>query len=146
MGLAKVSEDCEVGQVSLDSIKQRILLVDDEQYIVNALAHMLRSAGYQTDVACNGQEALDKVSRGDYDLIISDVKMPVMDGEAFYQELRDSRPSLSERIVFCTADMANPATQRFLKSSGVPFILKPFRLRTVLDMVSLRLAEMRVRA
>jgi CheY-like chemotaxis protein len=120
---------------------KNILLVDDEKHIVDALAYLLRTAGYRIDVASNGQEALDKVSRADYDLIISDVRMPVMDGEAFYHRLRASRPSLSRRIVFCTAYMDNPATQRFLRDSGVPVIPKPFRLRTVLEMVSLRLTR-----
>jgi len=130
-----------MGESNLEPTSKRILLVDDEQLIANALAHVLRTAGYQIDVACNGQEALEKVSRVDYDLIICDVRMPVMDGEAFYLQLRSSHPSLSKRVVFCTAYTDNPATQRFLKDSGAPVIPKPFRLRAVLDMVSLRLTN-----
>jgi CheY-like chemotaxis protein len=129
-----------MGEPSPESTCNRILLVDDEQLIANALAHMLRTAGYAIDLARNGQEALAKVSSADYDLIICDVKMPVMDGKAFYRELRSSRPGFCQRIVFCTGDMDNPTTRRFLKASGVPFICKPFRLGAVLKMVSLRLA------
>jgi len=132
-----------MGVPSLKSTPQRILLVDDEQLIASALAHVLRSAGYHIDVAYNGQEALERVSGVHYDLIICDVKMPVMDGEAFYLQLRSSHPSVSKRVVFCTAYADDPATQRFLKDSGAPVIPKPFRLRAVLDMVSLRLADYR---
>lgn len=135
-----------MGEPSLESMPERILLVDDEQVIANALAHVLRSAGYHIDVACNGQEALEKVSHVHYDLIICDVKMPVMDGEAFYLQLRSSHPSLGKRVVFCTAYTDDPSTQRFLKDSGAPVIAKPFRLRAVLDMVSLRLEDSRCAA
>jgi CheY-like chemotaxis protein len=118
----------------------RILLIDDEQLVATALAHMLKMAGYATDLAGNGQEALDKVSSGEYDLIICDVRMPVMDGQAFYRQLRDCRPHLSSRVVFCTGDVDNPKTRGFLDSTGAPVILKPFRLRTVLDLVTSQLA------
>ena len=117
-----------------------ILLVDDERLVVLALAHMLSSEGYHTDLAGNGLEALEKLSVADYDLIICDVRMPVMDGRAFYDQLRNVRPHLRDRVVFCTGDMDNPSTRGFLASSGVPFISKPFRLSRVLDMVSTRLA------
>ena len=117
-----------------------ILLVDDERLVVLALAHMLGSEGYHTDLAGNGLEALEKLSVADYDLIICDVRMPVMDGRAFYDQLRDFRPHLRDRVVFCTGDMDNPTTRGFLESSGAPFICKPFRLRHVLDVVSARLA------
>jgi CheY-like chemotaxis protein len=124
----------------------RILIVDDEQLVVCALAHMLRNAGYYIDVARNGREALARVSAEPYDLIICDVAMPVMDGEAFYRQLSSSRPSLSQRVVFCTGDMSNPATRRFLEASGAPVIRKPFRLPAVLDMVTLTLAQNRLLA
>lgn len=128
------------------SIASRILIVDDEQLVVCALAHMLRKAGYCADVARNGREALVKVSAEHYDLIICDVAMPVMGGEAFYRQLSSSRPSVSGRVVFCTGDSSRPATRRFLEACGAPVIRKPFRLRAVLDMVSLALAQNRLLA
>jgi len=123
------------------SISNRILVVDDERLVVTALANMLRTAGYHVDLASNGQEALENVSTEDYDLIICDLRMPVMDGQAFYRQLSGSRPHLSQRIVFCTGDMANPTTRRFLEACGAPVICKPFRLRAVLDVVSSALAN-----
>lgn len=132
-----------MGKLSQESTINRILLVEDDQPVGDALAYLLRAAGYPVDLAYNGREALEKVAAGEYDLIICDVRMPVMDGEAFYRELRRSRPGLSQRIVFCTGDPENPATRRLLKTSGVPFIRKPFRLGAVLEMVSARLVSHR---
>jgi CheY-like chemotaxis protein len=126
------------------SMANRILIVDDEQLVVCALAHMLRKAGYCTDIARNGREALLKVSAEQYDLIICDMAMPVMDGQAFYRQLSSSRPSLGRRVVFCTGDSSNPATRRFLEACGALVIRKPFRLRAVLEMVSLALAQNRL--
>ncbi len=130
-----------MGKLSKESTTGGILLVEDDQPVADALAYLLRAAGYRVDLAYNGREALEKVAAGEYDLIICDVRMPVMDGEAFYRELRRSRPSLSQRIVFCTGDPDNPGTRRLLKTSGVPFIRKPFRLGAVLEMVSARLVN-----
>jgi len=136
MGLVQLSEGPQVRQSSLQPIAPHILLVDDDQLIANALAHVLRAAGYHTDVAGDGLQALHKVAAADYDLILCDVRMPVMDGEAFYGELCAARPGLARRIVFCTADMDNPQTRHFVLTSGAPYIEKPFRMRAVLQLLS----------
>jgi DNA-binding response OmpR family regulator len=101
---------------------------------------MLKKAGYCIDVASNGWDALLKVSAEHYDLIICDVAMPVMDGQAFYHQLSSAWPSLSRRVVFCTGDSSNPTTRRLSEACGAPVIRKPFRLRVVLDVVCLALA------
>lgn len=138
MGVARAKGGQRMGKLSQESTSGGILLVEDDQPVANALAYLLRTAGYPVDLAYNGREALEKVAAGEYELIICDVRMPVMDGEAFYRELRCSHPSLSQRIVFCTGDPDNPGTRRLLKTSGVPFIRKPFRLGAVLEVVSER--------
>lgn len=119
---------------------RRILLVDDEQAILDILVRVLKTAGYLVDTAGNGQEALQRIARRDYDLIITNVRMPVLDGRAFYRHLCSSYPDLCQRVVFCTGDTADVATQRFLSSTGAPVIFKPFQLTTVLEVVSFKLA------
>jgi CheY-like chemotaxis protein len=123
-------------QTSTQALTPRILLVDDDQLIANALAHVLRSTGYHADVAGDGLQALQKVVSAEYDLIVCDVRMPAMDGEAFYRALCTSRPGLAGRVVFCTGDMDNPNTRQFVLTSGAPYIEKPFRMRAVLQMLS----------
>ncbi|MGB9880250.1 MAG: response regulator [Anaerolineae bacterium] len=120
--------------------RTRILLVDDEQAILDILVRVLKTAGYEVDTAGNGQEALQRVARRDYDLIITNIRMPVLDGRAFYRQLCGSYPHLCQRIIFCTGDTADVATQRFLNSTGAPVIFKPFQLTTVLEMVACKLA------
>jgi DNA-binding response OmpR family regulator len=128
------------------SLQSKILLVDDERDILDILARVLVSAGYDVDTACNGQVALEKIALQDYDLIITNVRMPVMSGDVFYRQLCVSHPCLSKRVIFCTGDIANLATQRFLNSTGAPVIFKPFQLSTVLEVVSWKLTKARVPA
>jgi len=128
------------------SMPSRILIVDDEQDILDILARVLRIAGYDVDMASNGQVALEKVSLQDYVLIITNIRMPVMGGEAFYRQLCSSYPGLSKRVIFCTGDIANLATQRFLNATGAPVILKPFQLITMLELISWKLTNDRTPA
>ncbi|MBC7231731.1 MAG: response regulator [Chloroflexi bacterium] len=123
---------------------KRILLVDDEQAILDILARVLTTAGYTVDTAGNGQEALQRVACRDYDLIITNVRMPVLDGRAFYRHLCGFYPHLSQRVIFCTGDTADVATQRFLNSTGAPVIFKPFQLTILLEMVAYKLATCQV--
>ncbi len=122
-------------RVVRQSLVKSVLIIDDEFLIANALAHMLRAAGYDADLARDGKEALGMVSSVPYDLVICDVRMPVMDGIEFYAHLKRLRPDLAKRVAFCTGDLDNPRTRDFLQNCGVPFLQKPFRLRGLLDIV-----------
>ena len=128
------------------SMPNKILIVDDEQDILDILTRALGTAGYEVETASNGQVALEKVSLQSYDLIITNIRMPVMDGEAFYRQLCSTYPDLSKRVIFCTGDVANPVTQRFLKATGAPVIFKPFQLNTVLQTVAWELNKDRATA
>jgi CheY-like chemotaxis protein len=88
---------------------------------------------------------LEQVALRDYDLIITNMRMPIMGGEEFYRRLTSSFPRMSQKVVFCTGDIANQDTQRFLGSTGAPVIFKPFQLRTVLEVVAWQLARERER-
>ena len=121
----------------------RLLIVDDEQDILDILARALGAAGYVIDTAPNGFAALQALAVHEYDLILSNIRMPVMGGEEFYRQLCRLHARLSRCIVFCTGDIANLATQRFLSSTGAPVIFKPFLLRTVLEVVASKLARER---
>lgn len=145
MGVARPLEQPYMKQPRQESAQARILLVDDEEDILDILARLLRSASYLVDLAGNGQMALEHVARQDYDLIISNIRMPVMGGEEFYRRLAGSFPHMVRKVIFCTGDIANQDTQRFLSSLGAPVIFKPFQLRTVLEVVAWQLARERER-
>ncbi len=108
-----------------------ILVVDDEPEIAALLAEMLSGDGHQVDVAANGVVALEKLGKQTYDLIVSDIKMPELDGPGFYREVEARRSELRGRFVFLTGDTLSAATREFLEQTGVPTLIKPFTWEAV---------------
>jgi DNA-binding NtrC family response regulator len=90
------------------------------------LAEFLSLDDHQVDRAANGREALDLVRRREYALIVSDVRMPDVDGPALYRELASDSPQLARRMLFVTGDVIRPETRRFLEESRLLFLEKPF--------------------
>jgi two-component system NtrC family sensor kinase len=111
---------------------RRILIVDDEAHVRELLAQICREIGHDPVVACDGQEALVVVGREpQLGAVLSDLRMPNMDGVAFYHELRARSHPLASRIVFLSGDLARAETASFLKEAGRPVLAKPFRVAQV---------------
>lgn len=108
------------------------LLVEDEPALRAAVGDALGDAGFVVDRAADGEEALARVRARDYDLIVCDLKMPRLDGPAFFARLSEEKPALARRVVFVTGDVAGTDAERFLESSGCRWLAKPFRLRDLL--------------
>lgn len=106
----------------------RALLVEDERVVGDLLAEFLTLEAYEVDRAMNGREALELVRRWAYALIVSDVRMPDVDGPAFYYELRSASPELTRRMVFVTGDIMSPETRRFLDETCLRYLEKPFTI------------------
>lgn len=109
-----------------------VLVVEDEAALGAAVAEALGDAGFTVDRAGDGIEALDRVRARPYDLIVCDLKMPRLDGSAFYRELETSHPALTRRILFVTGDVAGTDAERFLEETGCQWLAKPFRLKDLL--------------
>lgn len=112
-------------------MERTILVVDDEAEITGVLAEMLRADGHQVETAANGVVALEKLGAREYDLVLSDVRMPGLDGPGLYRELELRHPSLLPRFVFITGDVLGAETRRFLEQTGSPSLGKPFVLDEV---------------
>jgi PAS domain S-box-containing protein len=112
-----------------------ILVVEDEAKLASAVVDALRDAGYIVQHAPDGEEALTKVKANAFDLVICDLKMPRMDGKAFYKMLSAAAPGLAKRVIFVTGDVAGTDAERFLEDSGCRWLAKPFRLGDLLRAV-----------
>jgi signal transduction histidine kinase/CheY-like chemotaxis protein len=110
---------------------RNILVVDDEEVIVELLNEVLSTAGHRVETARNGRQALDKILHAGYDAVISDLKMPGLDGSGLYDTVCRRKPEMASRFVFSTGDTASPATQDFFKKTGCPCLSKPFDLQSV---------------
>jgi signal transduction histidine kinase len=121
--------------------RRRILVVDDEESIQQLLTGVLEMDGHDVQVANNGREALERVGREPFDLIITDIKMPVMGGPDLYRKLSDDANPLARRVIFITGDTVAPETRKFLQGVDNAVLAKPFRLRDVRESVRAALAR-----
>ncbi|HEV8617339.1 MAG TPA: response regulator [Methylomirabilota bacterium] len=115
--------------------RKRLLVIDDEAEVAAVMAEALEREGHTVDVAPNGAVALDMVAGAAYDLILTDTKMPVLDGEGFYEELRRRFPALGGRIIFLTGDVLSQEKRAFLDRTGAPVLMKPCDLAEVRRLV-----------
>ncbi|PYR77552.1 MAG: hybrid sensor histidine kinase/response regulator, partial [Acidobacteria bacterium] len=97
-----------------------------------AVAESLADAGFSVDRAGDGEEALQRVKGRAYDLIVCDLKMPRLDGTAFFRALEREAPDIARRILFVTGDVAGTEAERFLEEAGCRWLAKPFRLKDLL--------------
>jgi two-component system cell cycle sensor histidine kinase/response regulator CckA len=112
-----------------------ILLVEDEMALATAVIEALHDAGYVVQHASDGEDALEKVKGEAFDLVLCDLKMPRLDGIAFYERLEAAAPGLSKHVIFVTGDVAGTAAEKFLEESGCRWLAKPFRLGDLLRVV-----------
>jgi signal transduction histidine kinase len=112
-----------------------ILVVEDEEALATAVTDALRDAGYVVEWAGDGEQAFAKVQAKRYDLVVCDLRMPKLDGRAFYRSLSESVPAMRKRIVFVTGDVAGTNAEKFLNESGCRWLAKPFRLGDLLQAV-----------
>jgi two-component system NtrC family sensor kinase len=106
----------------------RVLVVDDEEPVGMLLARLLRDLGHTSEVVTSGEAALQALEQEQFDLILSDVKMPGISGFDLYNRLQERDPDLVQRLVFITGDTLSPETQAQLAQIGNPYLAKPFAI------------------
>ena len=102
-----------------------ILLIDDEPSFVSALARLLRHDGSTVDTAADGHGALRQLQGHRYDVVLCDLRMPGLDGVAFYDMLRQHHAYLRKRVLFLTGDTLGAESTAFLEQCGQPWVYKP---------------------
>ena len=119
-------------------MKQQILVVDDEPQIRDILKRKLEQSGYGVTEAANGQEAIDKLEQGQFDLVLADILMPEKDGLEVIMYIQREQPQVK-----CVAISA-PSNRVFLQSAellgAAEIIEKPFELAEVEAIVKKLLA------
>jgi CheY-like chemotaxis protein len=120
-----------------DSLQaEHVLIVDDEPELALVLAEILRSAGLETTQVHSGHEALQWLDRNNCDFILTDIRMPDMDGPALWRELKSRFPELSRRTAFITGDTLSASIAPFLQQTGQPWLEKPFTPEQVLELIA----------
>lgn len=109
----------------------RILIVDDEKPIRNLIRISLSNAGYQCDTAEDGNEALEKIDAGSYDLILLDIMLPEVDGFELMEYIRP----LGIPVIFLTAKNAVTDRVKGLRMGAEDYVVKPFEIAELIARV-----------
>jgi len=115
--------------------RKRILLVDDEDSILYMLSETLKSEGFDVDSTTDGQKALELLETEEYDIIVTDVKMPGVSGIHLYWYIEKKKQELMDRVVFITGDIIDSTTRSFLKSVDNPYLTKPFDMKKFITII-----------
>jgi len=116
-----------------------VLVVDDEQPIRELCARVLARAGYQVTVAPGGVEALQLIKDGTFDLIVCDLRMPVVSGLEVLEAAKALRPNIA--VVLITGFGTSEMTARALQSGADRIVTKPFSPKELLDAVHKSLGD-----
>jgi PAS domain S-box-containing protein len=134
-----------VEEIKKPSFPAKVLLVDDEKNVLDMVSEMLSLTGYVPIMCNSATEALEILDKQEFHVIISDIKMPEMDGKRFYEVLRNRKPEYEKRVIFLTGDTIGEETQMFLKSTGARYIQKPFQIATIQAAIEEKLAGLNLR-
>lgn len=102
-----------------------VLIVDDEDFIRNILCRIVGRAGFTVDQACDGVDALEKMREVRFDFVISDIKMPRMDGMGLLKEIKSLYPATS--VLLVTAYSGEYTAKSAMEAGADDFITKPFK-------------------
>ncbi|WP_368655217.1 response regulator transcription factor [Ornithinibacillus sp. 4-3] len=108
---------------------QRILIVDDEQSIVTLLKYNIEKAGFETDAAFDGEEAIQKIEQNNYDLVILDVMLPKLDGMEIIKTLRQNKNNVP--VLMATALDTELDKILGLEFGADDYLTKPFSPKEV---------------
>lgn len=140
--IPKKTTSTEASKSALFAPKAKILVVDDTSTNLKVVIHLLKNSGIKIDTASNGEECLNLLSRNDYDLILLDHLMPLMDGIETVERIRrmggkyDSLP-----VIALTANVISGSRERYLMAGFTDYLEKPITGTHLEDMIRNHLPE-----
>ena len=114
--------------------RRHLLLIDDDPGTLRVLQIMLRPEQYHVVTADSANQDLERLQTEDYDVIVSDIRMPGFDGRSLYRFLAVYLPEYISRVVFLTGDHSEK-TLRFLRESNCPYTFKPIQLHELQERI-----------
>ena len=118
---------------------QNLLVVDDEDVIRKGMRRILEAEGYQVTTSASGRTAIEKIQEQDFDVVITDLKMPGMDGIEVLKTIKILQPEVPVIIItgYSTVDTAVDA----MKNGAFDYIAKPFTSTLIIDKVQKAVAH-----
>ncbi len=114
----------------------RILILDDDSAVGELLGEMISMLGYRPTSCEDSGQALEILEHQSFDAIISDFRMPGVDGREFHRQLQSRNPEMARRIIFLTGDPHAEEVRDFLDATGNSCLAKPFRLSAIEELLA----------
>lgn len=114
----------------------RLLIIDDDPMLSEQLRSLLLVLGYPGLCCADSRQALEIAENHPFELIFCDYWMPGLNGQGFYFSLCRGRPDLARRVVWLVGAAQGTRTEFFLRSTGNPRLLKPFKLPQVQELLA----------
>ena len=102
-----------------------VLVVDDEEDVADFIGEVLARDGFTVEIAHSGADAIGQLETSHYDVLLSDLNMPDLDGRSLYETLKKDFPDMVPRTGFITGDTMGKASQAVLQDSQRPYLEKP---------------------
>lgn len=116
-------------------MSKQILVVDDDELVLVALVELLSPKGYRVSTALGGPQALEKIEKDGFDLLILDIIMPQMDGYQLCQRIRAMERYSEIPIIMLTAKSGEEDKERGLEAGANLFLPKPISPQRLLEMI-----------
>jgi len=116
------------------SEKLTVLIVDDDRMMVKTLTDILRIKGYEVVPVHSAQEGLERLKAGEFQCVLTDMRMPGMDGLAFYRAIKNFQPTLP--VVLMTAYSADEVVRNALAEGAIGALTKPINIEALLRFLS----------
>ncbi|MHB1380991.1 MAG: HD domain-containing phosphohydrolase, partial [Thermoleophilia bacterium] len=125
------------------AVTARLLVADDDANMVRLVTKRLEPEGFQVESASDGQQALDKIATGNYDLVLLDYKMPEVDGLTVLSRVKESKPDTA--VVIMTAYGSEAVAMESLRRGADDYLIKPLDENEPLPTVRVNLEKVRRR-
>ena len=121
--------------------REKILIVDDDPLVLKTVSRLLSSRGYQASTAQSGRKAIQMVAKHDFDLVLSDIRMPELDGVETVQIIKEHYDHHGKTcaFLFITGYSDDKRTEAAANSGRGKVLLKPFEAEDLLENVKLQL-------
>ncbi len=131
-------ESAEAGHsvaAALTESPGQVLIIDDDESLLAVLSKALGRMKFDVYTAHSARSALTLLARHDFDVVLSDIRMPEFDGKQLLAFLDEHMPDSKDRVIFITADVGNPETMEFLHRVQRPYIGKPLDIPLLLETI-----------
>lgn len=117
------------------SARLRVLSIDDEEEVTELIADILEDAGYEVTTCNNPRDALDLLEHAEFDVVISDMTMPGLDGTGLLKQIAQRKPEYLTRLGFVTGNAMSRSTIDFLRTNECRYMEKPIAPKDLLGLV-----------